>query len=106
MEFLLRCAILKFCENKAVAGIETEADSVKHLNTIYLEPHKIEMLNSEPFFYDLQEWRKQRYWNEHCDNIFKAYAPLFTFLFNRFGGTHKLPGQKTFMTLDEFDNLI
>lgn len=58
MEFLLRCAILKFCENKAVAGIESEADSVKYLNVTFLEPHRIDMINSDPYFYDLQEWRK------------------------------------------------
>ena len=56
--------------------------------------------------YDQQSWRSNRYWNEPCDNLYKAYAPLFTYLYNTFGGKHKKPGQKTFLTLDEFDNII
>jgi len=59
-----------------------------------------------PYNYNQHRWRVERYWNEPCDNIYKAFAPLFTYIYNTFGGTHKKPGQKTFMTLDEFDILI
>jgi hypothetical protein len=34
--------------------------------------------------------------------VLKAYLPLFNHIFNTYGGTHRLPGQKTFMTADEF----
>ncbi len=36
----------------------------------------------------------------------KAFKPLLTFIYERYGGTHKKPGEKTFMTVDEFENFI
>ncbi len=48
----------------------------------------------------------ERYWNEACDNILKAYKPLFEFLYASFGGTHKKPGEKLYMTFDEFENFV
>ena len=32
--------------------------------------------------------------------------PLFNHLFNNFGGSHRKPGEKMFMTVDEFENFI
>lgn len=60
----------------------------------------------DPFFYCQQEWRDERYWNEPCDNLFKAYQPLFQQLYNTYGGKNKKPGQKHFMSLDEFNHLV
>lgn len=38
--------------------------------------------------------------------MLKAYLPLFNHVYNTYGGTHKVPGQKTFMTVDEFVKLV
>lgn len=55
---------------------------------------------------DFQKWRQDRYYNEEVDNITKAYKSVFEHLFNSYGGSHKKPGEKHFMTIDEFDNLL
>jgi len=45
-------------------------------------------------------------WNEKCDNVLKAYETLLKQCYNVYGGTHRKPGQKMFMTLDELERLI
>lgn len=56
--------------------------------------------------YDMMKFRRELYWNEQCDNILKAYLPLLQEIYNTYGGTHRKPGQKMFMTLDEFEDFI
>jgi len=36
----------------------------------------------------------------------KAFRPLLEWVYHKYGGTHKKPGEKTFMTVDEFENFI
>ena len=74
--------------------------------TNHLNPLKQTTDVSSPYLYNQHRWRVERYWNESCDNIYKAFVNLFQFLYVTFGGTHKKPGQKTFMTLDEFDYML
>ena len=52
--------------------------------------------------YVSHKWRMERYWNEECDNIFKANMSLMSHLFNLRGGKKRLPGEKLFMSIDEF----
>jgi len=51
---------------------------------------------------DAQKWRNERYWNEECDNLIKTNLTLFNHLYNTKGGAHKLPGEKIFMSIQEF----
>jgi len=81
----------------------SEAEAVEMFVANNLEPY---VSNLNPLEAESQQWRRERLWNEGCDNIFKAFSSLFTYLFNAFGGTHKKPGQRHFMTSDEFENLI
>lgn len=48
----------------------------------------------------------ERYWNEPCDNIFKAYQPLFQMIYNVYSSKTAKPGQKQNMSLDEFDDIF
>ncbi len=52
------------------------------------------------------KWRSERYWNEECDNIIKANITLFHQLYNAKGGLHKLPGEKAFMSIQEFISML
>ena len=54
--------------------------------------------------YDQHRWRVNRFWNEHCDNIFKAYSQLFQYLFNKYGGMSPKPSNK--VDLGEFSQMI
>jgi hypothetical protein len=62
----------------------------------------------KPYWKDeiTHDWRVRRYWNEECDNVFKSFTVLFQFIYNHFGGTHRKPGEKMYMTQDEFDNFV
>jgi len=101
VEIILRLAIKKCYET---GEVENELDAVELFYERHIEPLYLGTL--EKYLYNQQRWRDERYWNEACDNILKAYAPLFQHLFNVYGGTHKKPGQKHFMTVDEFDALF
>ncbi|MDR3547216.1 MAG: hypothetical protein P4M11_02880 [Candidatus Pacebacteria bacterium] len=41
-------------------------------------------------------FREKRYWNEECDNIYKAHYQLFENVYQARSGSHKLPGEKTY----------
>jgi hypothetical protein len=47
-----------------------------------------------------------RYWNEPCDNIFKANSALFEYLFKNYGGQKGVGGKKLRMDWSEFDEMI
>lgn len=36
----------------------------------------------------------------------RAFRPMLDYIYNNYGGTHKKPGEKTFMTVDEFEKFI
>eukprot|EP00347_Sterkiella_histriomuscorum_P017331 403349792 len=107
LEILMKAAIKRYFES---GDVESELEAIDILESSHLRPIKdgsdssLQMMMR--YNYNQQRWRQERFWNEPCDNILKAFAPLFTYIYNTFGGSHKKPGQKTFMTLDEFDGLI
>jgi hypothetical protein len=102
LEFILRCSLIKYCEN----GNLDEATAIQTLANDFLYPYMRETSLEDPFFYNQQEWRVNRYWNEPCDNLFKAYQPLFQQVYNTYGGKNKKPGQKHFMNLEEFISVV
>ena len=59
-----------------------------------------------PYQYDQMRWRKDRYWNEPCDNLYKAFEPLFKYVWTTFSGKKMRPGQKLLMGVDEFHDLM
>jgi hypothetical protein len=103
LEIMLRTALKKYIEP---GFLDNEADAVENFWNEYLNVHYAETNLEKPYFYSQHKWRLDRYWNEPCDNIFKAYAPLFNFLFNQYGGIVKKPGQKITVTLDEYEKFI
>eukprot|EP00347_Sterkiella_histriomuscorum_P020671 403336916 len=96
VEILLRLAIKKFFESQLA---QTESQAFQLLIDNHIIPATSHIIKS-------QEWRKTILWNEQVDNILKAYLPVFQHVYNNYGGTHRKPGQKMFMTVDEFENLI
>lgn len=40
------------------------------------------------------------------DNILKAHMQLFEYIYNSYGGTHRRPGDKMFMAVDEFEHIL
>ena len=98
---MTRIAIKKFSET---GELENERDAVDKLWKDFLYPHQQETYLSSPFFYDQQKWRATRYWNEPCDNIFKAYSHLFHFLFTKYGGLK--PDNANRVDIEEFTVFI
>jgi hypothetical protein len=101
LEIIIRSAMKKYCEN---GELENEGDAVDRFWNDYLHPYKNKMQVSHPYQYDTHKWRINRFWNEHCDNIFKAYSQLFLFLFNKYGGMSPKPSSK--VDLQEFSQMI
>ncbi len=55
--------------------------------------------------YDSNIWRETRYLNEDVDYMYKAHKPILDAIYNKYSGRKTLPGQKNFMSLDEFKEL-
>jgi len=55
---------------------------------------------------EAQQWRNERYWNEEVDNIYKSHFPIFDYMFKHYGGKYMKPGDKQFMEVDEFNEMI
>jgi hypothetical protein len=51
-------------------------------------------------------WRDERYWNEEVDNLYKSHFPIFDCIYKNFGCHYLKPGDKPFMMVDEFENLM
>ena len=95
MEGLVRLADQKYTGN-SLASSYTEA---------------LKMLLNEsvkPFLakFDHQKWRLERYWNEEVDCVLKSYTPILKGAYKKYSGLKTLPGQKKFMSLEEFNNLV
>ena len=95
MEIIIRLGLKRYFESGT-------CDSELEAMTRTLEDH----VNPYCQQYDVNKFRKEVYWNEYCDNVLKAYLPLMENVYNTYGGTHRKPGQKMFMTLDEFENFV
>jgi hypothetical protein len=83
MEVLLRLAILRYYDTQKV---QTRAEAVKKL----FAAHMLKMQNQP----NSQLWREERYWNEECDNIYKANWSLMDHLYINMGGHARKPSEK------------
>ena len=85
MEVLMRLTIQRYFDTKKVP---TRGDAVKLLFA--------EHLNKYSGGINSQLWREGRFWNEECDNIFKANWSLMQHIYLTRGGSKKMPGEKTY----------
>jgi hypothetical protein len=83
MEVLLRLAILRYYDTQKV---QTRVEAVKKL----FDAHMLKMQNQP----NSQLWREERYWNEECDNIYKANWSLVEHLYINMGGHARKPSEK------------
>ena len=61
-----------------------------------------------PFFrgFDSHLFRRERLWNEECDNTLKRFAKVTAALYAKYSGKYALPGAQRYMSLDEFTEMI
>ena len=51
-----------------------------------------------------QKWRRDKYWCEEVDNLFKSHKDLFEKLFEAYSGRHMKPGENPrYCHVDEFE---
>jgi hypothetical protein len=81
MELMMKVTIRKICEN---GPEESEAKALQVLGRDYLDMHRDMILKLAPYTYDSHKWRVDRYWNEPCDNLIKAYSSVFHSIFNTY----------------------
>jgi hypothetical protein len=83
LEAMLRIPILRYFDTQKV---QTRAEAVKKL----FDAHLLKM-QMQP---NSQLWRDERYWNEECDNIYKANWALMEHLYINMGGHFRKPSEK------------
>ena len=82
-----------------------EVDSIDCALDKFIKPHMDETHVMDPYFYDMQKWRVERYWNEPCDNIYKAFDSIFRLVFSKYGAIMG-KSSKPQMRYEEFKCLI
>jgi hypothetical protein len=95
MEVLVRLAIDKFVKSGAT---KSSSEAVQ----LAFENHFI------PFFkqFDCHQFRKDRLWNEECDNTLKRFLKPINALYTKYSGRYALPGATKYMSLEEFTDMI
>jgi NLR family CARD domain-containing protein 3 len=53
-----------------------------------------------------QKWREEKYWNEKCDDVLKAYKFILENVYSRYSVKKVKPSQKKFMCLEEFFDIF
>ena len=91
MEMLVRIAHDKYIRNKISPSL-TEA--MKMLMQEHLAPKFAK--------YKVNHWRENEYFCEIIDVTLKAHKALLESLYNKYSGRKVPPGQKSFMSLEEF----
>ena len=91
LEILVRIAFDKYLRSKLSPNL---SEAIKSLFSEHLL-EKFETLNSS-------KWRRQFYRVELTDVTLKAHKAIFEAIFKKFSGRKCLPGQKPFMSLEEF----
>ena len=61
-----------------------------------------------PFFsqFDCHKFRKERLWNEECDNTLKRFSKVLAALYAKYSGKFAMPGAQKYMSLEEFTDMI
>jgi hypothetical protein len=95
MEVLVRLSIDKFVKSGTT---KFSSEGVK----MGFENHFL------PFFkqFDCHLFRKERLWNEECDNTLKRFMKLINALYTKYSGKYALPGATKYMSLEEFTEMI
>lgn len=70
LEIIVKMSIKRYFET---GDTSSELDAVDMFCERNLFPLKKEIELNEHYLYDQQKWRSERYWNEACDNILKAF---------------------------------
>jgi len=93
-------------------GLVRIADQ-KYINTgmVTSYPEALKLLLQEhvvPYIskFDHQKWRVERYWVETVDAVVKSYLPILKGVYKKYSGLKTLPGQRKFMSLEEFHRLL
>ena len=94
LEILVRVANDRYVRNKICGNV---IDATRKL----LAEHLMEIMKK----YDYKAWRFQEYLTEEVDLVYKAHKIILDFIFKRYSGRKALPGQKPFMSLEEFREL-
>lgn len=55
--------------------------------------------------YNSEEWRWKKYICEEVDLVYKAYKPVLDAIYTKFSGRKAIPGQKPFMSREEWMEL-
>ena len=56
--------------------------------------------------FDCHVFRRERLWNEECDNTLKRFQKVSNALYAKYSGKYALPGAQKYMSLDEFNDMI
>lgn len=95
MEILVRIALDKFFKS----GIcESQSAAVK----VLLDNHIVEKLGHV----SAQKWRNERYFFASVENVLKGNMQLIQYTYSTYSRKNVKPGQKPFMCLDEFNDII
>lgn len=95
LESLPRIAMAKYVKNGKMAKV---ADAMKQLLEEFVLPRAD--------YFDINSWRWSRLYNEKCDDIFKNNKVQIQALFDMYSGREALPGEKPFMSIGEFGDLL
>lgn len=95
MEILVRMAYDKFIRG---GNIKSYVEALK----LAFENHFI------PYFkqFDSSKFRRERLWNEECDNTFERFSKVLTALYSKYSGRLALPGAHNYICLEEFIEMI
>lgn len=95
MEILVRIAVDRFIRNRICSNVVDATR--KFFNETFL-PNTSEFERSEI-------WRTSLYFCEEIDLVYKVHRDLLESVYKKFSGKKTLPGQKAFMSLEEFREL-
>lgn len=87
LEIIYKLALLRYYESKFYEAkiVNNPIEAVDILINTHLKNCSI---------YDVREFRRKRYWNEECDNVYKANISLMEYLYDNYGGSKMKPGEK------------
>ena len=95
MEILVRIAIDKFIKG---GHTKSYAEALK----LAFENHFLPFLKQ----FDSGKFRRERLWNEECDKTFKRFPKILKALYSKYSGKLALPGAVSYMSLEEFIEMI
>lgn len=94
LEILVRIAFDKYIRTKICTSLPEAISTLMEKHFI----EKFESLNSST-------WRSEKYFTELTDVTLKVHKAIWEALFKKYSGRKTLPGQKPFMSVEEFREL-